>query len=216
MTYRPLTIGIDLNKVVLDTLGALHRLTCEIAGANIPPEQFAGKNVVGRWYPSHDDERRMEITIDHYERAKKVLFETSHFHECAKPLRGAVRALQVAYGYGHRAVLVTDAHHLDEGILRHWWRVHHLPQDCEKIFTRGGSKSDYYGLCDVVVDDDVANLLPLVEDYPTTELLHLLPAEGATGSAVIHRPAGVPARIVSVRSWDEVLAHLQEKELLAA
>ncbi len=216
MTYRPLTIGIDLNKVVLDTLGALHRLTCEIAGADIPHEQFAGKNVIGRTFSPLAGDGCVEITADHYERAKKVLFETPLFHECAKPLPGAVRALQMAYGSGHRAVLVTDAHYLDEGVLRHWWRVHKLPQDCEKVFMRGGSKSDYYGLCDVVVDDDVDNLLPLVEDCPDTELLHLLPAEGATGSAVIHRPAGLPARIVSVRSWDEVLAHLQEKELLAA
>jgi len=209
MTYRPLKIGIDLNKVVLDTLGGLHKLSCELIDARIPPEQFGGKNIIGRSFPSRSGIGRAEFTQAHYERVKAVFFESPHFFEYATPLHGAVRALQMARACGHTFVLVSDVRGLPETTLERWWKTHRLPS-CEHVLTRGKeSKTAHYSGCDVVIDNDLTHLVPLVKTG--ARLLHMLPADGAVGCrAVIIRPRGTPPQISSVRGWSGVLQNLRE------
>ena len=206
MTFRPLMVGVDLNRVVLNTLWALHRLSCKISGAEIPLKEFAGKNCVGKWFPAASGVGKVKFTAEHYTEAKREFFETKSFYAYAVPLPRAVETIQRIYADGHRITLVTDVLGLPESFLERWWHESKLPR-CEMVLTRGEtSKSEQYNYCDMVVDNDHKHLKLLSQ----TEicLLHMLPCLGAVGSAVVSRPRGLPNTIISVRGWNEVYEHL--------
>jgi len=206
MTFRPLMVGVDLNRVVLDTLGALHRISCKISGAQIPPQEFAGKNCIGKWFPAASGVGKVEFTAEHYTEAKREFFETKSFYAYAAPLPGAVETIQRIYADGHRITLVTDVLGLPEAFLERWWHDCKLPR-CEMALTRGvTSKSEQYDFCDVVVDNDHKHLRLLSQNEIC--LLHMLPRLGAVGGLVVSRPRGLPNTIISVRKWDEVYEHL--------
>lgn len=214
MTFRPLTIGVDLNNVILDTHGALHRLVCEISGAVIPLEQFSGKSCIGQIYPTKSG-GTVEVTPDHYGQAKYIFFETRRFCGEANELPGAPKTIQRFVAEGHNVKLVTDVRGLPESWLRSWWHERRFPRNCEMFFTRGrSSKRGHYAKCDVVIDNDHKHLTPLLKTE--TRLLLMLPMRGAAGSAVITRLHNLHDSIISVRGWEEVYASVSNTNASAA
>ena len=202
MTFRPLTVGVDLNKVILDTLGALHRLVCEVSGADIPPEQFSGKNCIGQSFSTKPG-GRVEATAEHYKQAKYLFFETRRFCGEAQELPGAAKTCQRLVAEGHTIKLVTDVRGLPESWLRTWWHELKFPKNCEMHLTRGcSSKRKFYADCDVVIDNSIEQLLPLLKTE--ARLLLMLPAPGAVGSAVVTRPRDLDGSIITVRGWDQI------------
>lgn len=203
-----LTIGVDFNKVVADTLLGLYRTSCAVADIHIPPLDFSGKDCIGREFPNRSGSGFTRFTATHYEEAKRLYFEDrAGFENNARPCAGAVRALQILRAHGYTILLVSDVRGLPESFLTKWWNRHNLPKS-KFVLTRGEEpKTKYYSDCSVVVDNDPKHLQPLIGNADI-ELLHMLPAPGSVGSVVVKRPRNLSQNIVSVRGWDDALAKM--------
>lgn len=199
------SLCLDLNGVIMDTAAALHALSCEISGLDIPPGTFAGKDSVGNMYPKkgHPDQFG-EFKGEHYEEAKHRFFEVRRdFFQYAKPVKGAVRSTQIAVARGLTFRIVSDAKRLQETHLREWLHRNKFPH-CTSILTRGKEpKTRHQSPCGIVVDNEINQLLGLVKDKGPY-LVHFQPEAGEVGSEV-KRLETLDPRIMPARGWKEAL-----------
>lgn len=212
MTSR---LCLDLNGVVIDTSAALLALSREISGLSISAATFAGKETVGREFALLAELGRAEFQPEHYEEAKRRFFEDRRdFFRCAMPVRGVVRAAQILAAHGWSIAIVSDAKRLQETHLNEWLHRHKFPT-CEKILTRGNEpKEIYQKCCDVVVDNEIGQLLPL-RSQNGLRLVHFLPEEGEVGCDA-DRPTSVDPEIMPVRGWFEALPYVRQFQSQAA
>ncbi len=212
------TACLDLNGVILGTNAALHALACEESGLDIPAETFAGKESVGRKFPLKKDNcRRGVLLAKHWEAAKYRFFEhPDDFVANAALVPGVRRAAQILVSRGWEVAIVSDVKRLNEDLLRRWLREQKFPNtDASRILTRGEEpKTPWQSCCDVVVDNELEQLMPLAKKGGP-RLVHFLPDRKSVGGERKMQTSMTP-RITSVRGWEEALPFiLQFEEALA-
>ncbi|MBU1292584.1 hypothetical protein KJ819_00770 [Patescibacteria group bacterium] len=202
----------------MDTSAALHALACEESGLDIPAGIFAGKESVGMKFPLKEDENRFgEFLAAHWEAAKLRFFENrDDFLSHALFVQGALRSAQILVSRGWGIAIVSDVKRLDEGLLRHWLHQQKFPNtDASRILTRGQEpKAGWQSCCDVVVDNELGQLLPLAKESGL-RLVHFLPDPKSVGGQRKLETSLHPS-IASLRGWEEALPFiLQFEEALA-
>ncbi|MDP3402721.1 MAG: hypothetical protein Q8S35_02080, partial [bacterium] len=101
---------------------------------------------------------------------------------------------------------VTDARTVTRERMEAWLKKHRFEGEIDIIFSRKrGSKEKYQSCCDVVVDNELEQLIPLV-GKGGPQLVHFLPV----GSGGI---TSLDARILSLRGWPEVIECLLGRDI---
>jgi len=203
-------ICIDFNGVLADSTGALCELLRRDTGIIVPNRTFE-KKLIGSLFPNIvEGDGPKILTKVAYEAAKNRLFDTIEFLEM-KPVEGALHAVLRLQQSGFEIVIVTDAKTVSDSRIHAWFRKHGFPS-LNVVFTRKGrkSKQPYQRACDVVVDNDVRQLIPLLLYDAPPRLVHFLPPNGSSGCDIA--PSIFEACIPSLRGWFEVLDYVLSDE----
>lgn len=202
-------VCLDFNGVIADTVQGLVNALKHDAGIKVPSRSFS-KELVGTVFPNMvPGGRPKRLTQKLYRTVKHRVFDTEAFLE-VPPVAGAKDGILALVGAGCAIVIVTDANSVTRARLRAWL-ARHIASDLKAdiVLTRKcRSKEPHQACCDVVVDNEVAQLVPLVtHEKGAPRLVHFLPDRGTAGCDVAlesHEP-----RIPSLRGWGEVLDYLQ-------
>ncbi len=198
-------VCLDFNGVLADPAGALIEILKKDFGMRVPREGF-GKHLIGTSFPNLVRGGRPKLlTKSIWEDAKDKLFDTNEFL-AIPPINGAIAALNAFQDARCEIRIVTDARTVTRERMEAWLKKHHFEGEIDIIFSRKrGSKEKYQSCCDVVVDNELEQLIPLVgKEGP--QLVHFLSA----GSGGI---TSLDARILSLRGWPEVIECLLGRDI---
>lgn len=193
-------VCLDFNGVLADPTRALIEVLKKDFGIRVPRRGF-GKHLIGKAFPNVVKGGRPKLlTKTKWESAKDKLFDTNEFLQIP-PISGAIAALKAFKDAGWEIRIVTDARTVTRERMEAWLRKHGFYGKIDIIFSRKrGSKKKYQSCCAVVVDNELEQLLPLV-DEGGLQLVHFL-------SAVSGGISSLDARILSLRGWSEVIGYL--------
>lgn len=205
-TPDPVYVCLDLNGVLLDTQAGLRAHAAKRVGVIIPSTMTCKEKVGTQCANVVRGGRRKVFTAEDHETVKNEFFDSIVFLD-APAMPGAAEALCELAELGFVLQVVSDSKTLTEEQVMRWLEKNKFPHERINIkFTRGRSKERYQCRCDIVVDDSIEKLTPLLR-RPTWPIpVHFLP------SAVSSRQDEIPfdSSIVSLRGWDEVLPFIRD------
>lgn len=191
---------LDFNGVLADPSKALIEILKKDFGIRVPSEGF-GKHLIGKSFPNvvRGGYPKL-VTKSMWGDMKDKLFDTNEFLGIP-PIKGAISALHAFQQAGCEIRIVTDARTVTRERMEGWLKKHGFDGDVDIIFSRKrGSKEPYQSCCNIVVDNELEQLLPLVGKKGLT-LIHFLPVEDEGISSL----DGI---ILSLKGWPEVVGSL--------
>ncbi|HEY0948444.1 MAG TPA: hypothetical protein VGE53_03135 [Candidatus Paceibacterota bacterium] len=199
-------VCVDLNQVLVDTSrGLCQRLKSDL-GILVPTKRFEGKDAVKQVFPNvvpGSGPKRLEP--EDYTAAKGRMFDTDAFLS-VPAVPGAAEAVTKLIAVGYEVTVVTDAKTVRRDRVARWLTEHRFPK-LDVIFTRSiRPKAPHQCRCDIVIDNEIEQLEPLLEGEGQPLLIHFLPEPNASGCDLATPP--VNPRILTMRGWPEVLGHL--------
>jgi phosphoglycolate phosphatase-like HAD superfamily hydrolase len=191
---------LDFNGVLADPKQALIDILKRDFGIRVSREGF-GKHLIGSSFPNVIRGGRPKLlTQSMWEAAKDMLFDTNEFL-AIPPIEGAISALCALRGAGWEIRIVTDARTVTRERMETWLKKHGFDGHVDIIFSRKrGSKEPYQSCCDIVVDNELEQLLPLVGKMGP-KLIHFLPIKDEGISSL-------DGNILSLKGWPEIVGSL--------
>ncbi len=199
---------IDLNGVLADTGAGICDVIRREHGIILPSRRFS-KALVGGRYPKVSGDGQKKLTRSMYGHAKKILFDTAAFLN-VPAVDGAAETLAKLRGWD--LIVVSDARSVSRTHVNAWLEKRGFPE-MDVVLTRSAKpKFPLQCNCTVVIDNEIAQLVPLLELPEDPTLIHFLPAPG-TASCDIAETESFDSRIKSLRGWPEVGSFLDEIEV---
>lgn len=199
-------VCVDLNGVIANPAESLRAILCRMLGIFIPVSTF-DKTVIGKDFQwERNSKLTKRVHSADYAHAKKLLFETYRY-QSMPPIEGAKEAIIALLQQGVEVVIVSDARSVSRDMMVKWLRKNGFPK-LDVILTRKSPKTPHQCQCTIVIDNEVGQLVPLLENTPRPHLIHFLPNIGTTGSA--QALSSTHPDIPSVRGWKDVLARIEE------
>ena len=195
-------VCVDLNGVLVDTKqGICNRLEQDL-GIKAWPRTF-GKHLVGTAMNniiSGGSPKR--LTKKAYGGLLDRMFNSAFLE--VPPMKGASEGMKVLAAAGLELVVVTSAHTVSRELTEVWLDQNGFSEGekpLDVIFTRKAvSKETQQCRCDVVVDNEVEQLVPLLERPDTPILVHFIP-EDVPKAAI---PPSPDPRIIQMHGWGQV------------
>lgn len=192
---------VDLNGVLLDTQAGLRAYAARRFGVIVPSE-LSCKDAVGRPLKNVVRGGRVKtFTAAEYRMLKDEFFNTAVFLE-APAIPAAAAALTELADLGFILQIVSNCATLTTEQITMWLARNDFPHEhIEIILTRRRlSKEPYLSRCDIVVDNEIEQLAPLVHQPHGPILIQFL-----SGVATSSDRTPIDSPIRSLRGWSEVL-----------
>ena len=193
------TVAIDGNGVIFDPAAKVKALM-KVSGIYIPTYHFNGRESA---------ENNFGVPSSKYDEAMSLLYETDYFFEVTELMPGAKEGLLRLSASGYVISLVSGCRGLTADRIWRLCNQHDLP--IAEVITNEKDKTDFYGACDVVIDDELRHLTPItaLNDNSTVPIF-MLPPPGGTGSGTIRSSGRLHRRIRIASGWSQVLQHIPD------
>lgn len=207
-------VCIDFNGVLGNPTPSLTDILERDHGIVIPKASFS-KKLVGKVFPNViAGGRPKRLSRRVYAATQSRLYDSDEFIKI-DPMPGAIEAVHALQNAGYDIIIVTDARSVSRARFDAWLSKHKIAP-LDTVFTRRGMKpkSRYQCRCDVVIDNDLGQLTPLLNMKDIPRLVHFLPPFGSAGSS--SDVSSFDERILSLRGWSEVLEFVLESDTALA
>lgn len=167
MGRKKLNVVVDMAGPTANTHGRKLELLREVTGLNIPGSRFLLSRTIHQTFPLIDGSGERELTRDDYRKMTRKLFESEDRVLNIPPIDGAIDAIG-EMSQKHNVIFVTNQKDPSVGFYRSWLKKHGLGgiRLESSAHAPHRSKAEYTTSADVVIDDKIGNLAPLVGTVP--------------------------------------------------
>lgn len=163
MSRSQLEVAIDISGVTVATNHAKHKMLEEVTGFEIPQSSFLLSRTIGQRFRRKDGHGEEVLLPDHYEKMKRRLFQSTERILNIPPIPGAIEAIKKIAAQ-HPVRFVTNHQEESTKSYRKWLDLYGFADIplYASFQSVNRSKFNFTHNAHVIIDDNIANLQPLV------------------------------------------------------